>query len=232
VNDLMIPSIPSVIKSEEEGQSLLLDLERHAVSHIRVSSEALTRSILCLDAIREHSLYSYNGYDDWGSYLRDFLDQYGLSRSWAYEYLKVARLAMGGMGLSPQELLNYGIDAIKPVTNLVQDYNRVTGEIRQLVPGVEEKLNGGDEPGEKLASFVRKRIASDESSATVKNLLKAELPTEAEYGFGWVYNSEGHKVNIRWWVIYPNGKSEEGYSIREMPEHVALRLSRQGRIIM
>jgi len=215
-------AVPDVL-GEGEGRELLTQFEDLAANHIRRSADELTIGIIYLNAIREHDLFTYGGYEEWGPYLDDFKAQRGFSRSLIYENLKVARLAMGGMALNEDEVLMLGIPRLKPVTRLVKVYNRETGEITQLASGVADKLAEfpGETDGQRLGEWVRENLNPEEDTvATVHSLLDKELPYKVKHQFFPVRNFEGALTDVAWEAVYPDGTDEAGHSMEEMPQHV------------
>lgn len=220
------------IIAQEEGQSLLLHHQERAIECLRESKKVFTKGILHLNTIREDRLFSYGGYATFEEYLTAFREQNGFSRSLAFSDLKLIRLARGGMNLPVEKIQEIGIHNLRPFEPLIQTYNRVSGKIKALAPGVEEKLEdyAGETPGQKLGSFIIENVSEEDVVASVRGLIESELPYRTEYMYNKIFSEAGEWVNICWEARYPNGTEENGYSLADMPQHVREDIERRLRI--
>lgn len=220
-------TIPDVL-TKEEGRKLLLQLENEAANRIKKSSQELSLGILALNKIREHGLFHYGGYSAWNAYLQDFIDQRAISRALAYDNLKVARLALDGMGFTETEFTEYGVYLLRPIVGKVDTYKRESGEIRALKPGLEERLPPAETPGKQLAAWTRSEVdPKTDTPKTVRQKLKQDLPHKTEYKFYREWDGDGNLVEIPWSAIHPDGKEEIGDGLRDMPYHVQEELMRR-----
>ena len=219
-----VPTIPSEM-TEGEGRELLTRFQDLAANEIRRSTQALTVGIMHLNTIREHRLFTYGGYQDWGAYLADFKDQQGFGRATIYGNLKVLRLMMGGLGLNEETVLLFGVPRLRPITDVIKDYNRETGEIESLANGVADKLLSlglpGETDGERLGHWVEANLDPEtDTVSTIHDLLDSELPHKVKYRWFPVTLQDGTVTDVSWEAVHPDKDSEQGYSLTEMPKHV------------
>jgi hypothetical protein len=209
---ISLPNIESLdILTPERGLVLFQELNLCAEEHLANSKNELTAAFVALDLIREHMLFSYGGYNDWRGYLNDFLDQNGTSRSLGYENLAIVRIARAST-FSAQDILDYGLYTIKPFFERgspVLDYDRATGEIKELAQNVEEMIPPGDSLGERYGTWVKEYAEQGAPGRIVRQNLR-EVTNERTFKFAPYY------ANDRWCGLHcymenPDGTYEEKF---------------------
>jgi hypothetical protein len=220
-NDIIttaLPKIPDLIESDEEGQSLLVAYESLAADLIARSTKQLSIAILCLHRIRERGLFLYGGYRNWEDFIRDFRAHRGISRALTFDHLRVVRQALGGMGLTEDQFREIGLYRLKPVTEIVAEYDASSGEIRALKPGIAKRLPSGDTPGDQLREWVLSEIDPDtDTPRTVREKLRQDVPHRPQIIITRELNAEYQWVDIVWEIVRPDGTEDAGVGFREMP---------------
>lgn len=210
-----IVKLATGISTEEEGRQALSLLQETATLALRQSKRELETGIICLHLIREHRLYSYGGYDDWRAYLSDFLDSESISRSLAYDLLRVVRLWTNGCGLSLDDLPGFGLyTARAALYKTVEKYDRSTGEVIAVNPYLTTKLDGRGSLGEQTGRWVIEHVPPGVSAVMVSQVT-ASVTNKLYVTFKPVRQA-GKIVDVRWSATLPGGDQAEGL-LAQMP---------------
>ena len=197
-----------MILPRDEALKRFQELDAYAAKCLDDSKDQITQAILALDTIRSEGLYLQGGYQDWKSYLKDFMDQNGVSRSLAYDNLAVARLASRA-GITQEEVQGFGIYPLKPFFEKggpVLEYDRNTGEILQIAEPVADELPDGEDLSLRYGEWVRENIDEGDPSSVVRSNVKSKIGGLA-YSFVPYYES-GSWTGMFW-------SREEGENYKE-----------------
>lgn len=189
--------------TQDEGLALFQALNHQAEEHLHNSKDAFTSAFICLNRIREQALYTYGGYDDWGSYYDDFLAHNGVSRSLGYANLATTRIAKR-CGFSEDEIQNYGLVALNPwfEKGPIVRYDRATGEVLAVDESIFGLLESG-ELSQSYGEYVKEHVKAGEPAALVRReiaamLQKGSITFEAYY-------HKGIPAGLRWYTNCDSG---------------------------
>lgn len=185
------------VLTQEEGLDRFTALDHAAGEHLNQSKQHLTEAFLALDEIREHSLYTYGGFEDWASYCEGFIDQYGVSRSLMYENLAIVRKAKRAGILAP-EIREFSLPTLKPwfeTGGPIQSYDRYTGEVKALDKDVLNALPEGSDLSSRYGALVREKATEQEPASLVRRTVQ-DIMNVQTYTF-YPFYRDGVRVGIK-----------------------------------
>lgn len=215
------------ITTEQEGREALTLLQEAAARSLGVSKSEIESGILCLHLIREHRLYRYGGYESWGQYLDDFLGGSSVGRSLAYDLLNVARIwtSAAGFNLSLESLSGFGLYTARAATrDIVEEYDRATGEIVSVSPPLRSKLDGQGPLGEQAGRWIIEHVEPGTSAVMVSSVT-AGVTIRTWVSFKTLL-VKGKLAGIEWRINYPDGDKIEGVVPLNVPGEVGKEIVR------
>lgn len=212
------------VLTQEEGKSLLHKYMRRAARSVKRAENQITLAVLRLHKIREDKLFQF-GYDSWKDCLDDFCINVGKKKSTFYKLLKITRSAQFlGREFGQFMRLTDGIRTIEPIFDgpgrIVEDYDRVTGEIKAVRHGWEERLPPGDNLTERVWTWIDENVGGGITSDMLRSSIRNEVKEKDEYRFSIVHDAAGHHVDTGWNFELVDGTYDEGTSQKSMPPNV------------
>lgn len=167
---------------DEEGRILLGGLSRRATEHWEAGCKELTAAFIDLDRIRTCRLWEFSEHKSWTSFLQEWADNHGKSRSTAYYFLSAINLWRGGLNREPDELLEIeeGAYAIRPLlegnSRMILETND-DGVPTRLEPGWQALLEnkyGDSDPRTLVSKWVFDNIDRESTGRVVRSNMRQD----------------------------------------------------------